>query len=320
MHLGNKTKKDCSFDQKVVYLIVIQAINIMNNLIQNYEIILKTLQKNCSHITSFKQIKTPKLSNLELVALNLTAEYMMQNSELQLFRVLKNTYLKEKIERSNYNKRRRKLFHYIENIRRCISAKFSHLSNVFIIDSAPIEICELCRAKRSNICATDTIQPNFGYCSAKKTTYFGYKLHLICDENAVVHSFDFTPANVHDINFLKDVKYNLNDCELIGDRGYISADYQLDLFNESHIKLTFPTRKNQHNQVEVSTAKRRKRKRIETLISQLDGQFSMNKNFAKTFDGLATRILSKITTITIIQYLNLFVFNRNINNLKINLC
>ena len=58
VHLGNKTKKDCSFDPKVVYLIVIQAINIMNNLIQNYEIILKTLQENCSHITSFKQIKT----------------------------------------------------------------------------------------------------------------------------------------------------------------------------------------------------------------------------------------------------------------------
>ena len=230
----------------------------MNNLIQNYELILKTLQENCSNITSFKQIRTPKLSNLELAALDLTAEYMMLNSELQLFRTIKNTCLEDKIERSNYNKRRRKLFHYIENIRQSISAKFRHLSNVFIVDSAPIEICEPCRAKRSNICATD--------------------------------------------------------------RGYISADYQLDLFNESQIRLTVPTRKNQHNQVEFSSTKRRKRKRIETLISQLDGQFSMNKNFAKTFEGLASRILSKITALTIIQYLNLFVFNRNINSLKINLC
>ena len=51
VHLENKTKKDCSFDQEFVYLIVIQAINTMNYLIQNYEIILKTLQENCSHIT-----------------------------------------------------------------------------------------------------------------------------------------------------------------------------------------------------------------------------------------------------------------------------
>jgi hypothetical protein len=200
-----------------------------------------------------------------------------------------------------------------------MSAKFSHLSNIFIIDSAPVEICEPCRAKRSSICATDMIQPKFGYCPAKKTTYFGYKLHLVCDENAIVNSFDFTPANVHDVNYLKDVKYNLSDCELIGDRGYISADYQMYLFNKSQIKLTVPTRKNQHNQVEFSDTKRRKRKRIETLISQLDGQFSLNINFAKTFEGLVTGILSKITAITVIQYLNLFVFNRNINNLKINL-
>jgi hypothetical protein len=292
----------------------------MNNLIQNYEVILKTLQENCSNITSFQQIKTPKLSNLELAALNMTAEYMMHNSELQLFNVIKGTYLEDKIERSNYNKRRRKLFHYIENIRRCISAKFSRFSNIFIIDSAPVEICEPCRAKRSNICSTDTIRPNFGYCPAKKVSYFGYKLHLVCDENAIVHSFNFTPANVHDVNYLKDVKYNLNNCELIGDRGYISADYQTDLFNTSQIKLTVPAKKNQHNQVGFSTLKRRKRKRIETLISQLDGQFAMNKNFAKTFEGLVTRILSKITALTIIQFLNMFVFNRNINNLKINLC
>jgi len=291
----------------------------MNNLIQNYEIILKTLKENCSHISSFKQIRTPKLSNLELAALDLTAEYMMQNTELQLFKTIKNSYLEDKIERSVYNKRRRKLFHYIENIRQCLSSKFGHLSRLFIIDSAPIKICESCRAKRSNICATATVKPSFGFCSAKKTTYFGYKLHLVCDENAIIHSFDLTPANVHDVKYLKDVKYTLRNCELIGDRGYISADYQLDLFNNSNIKLTVPMRKNQHNQVEFSSIKRRKRKRIETLISQLDGQFSINRNFAKTLEGLATRILSKITAVTIIQYLNLFVFDRNINNLKINL-
>jgi len=300
-------------------LFVYQAIKYMNNLPQNYEIILKVLQTNCTHIESFKQIKTPKLSNLELAALNFTAEFMSYNTELQLFRVIKGTHLESKIERSVFNKRKRKLFDYIEKIRQCMCEKFENLSNVFIVDSAPVEVCKFARAKRSNICSTDKIHPDFGYCSAKKSHYFGYKLHLVCDENAVVHSFDFTPANIHDVNYLKDVKYNLKNCELIGDRGYISADYQLDLFNHSNIKLTVPMRKNQQNQIDFLPAKRRKRKRIETLISQLDGQFSMNVNFAKTFDGFATRILSKITTITIVQYINLFIYNRNLNNIKINL-
>ncbi|KAA6317777.1 hypothetical protein EZS27_032123, partial [termite gut metagenome] len=72
--------------------------------------------------------------------------------------------------------------------------------------------------------------------------------------------------------------------------------------------------------VEWSKPKRRKRKRIETLFSQFKGQFSMNTNFAKTFAGLATRIFSKITALTMIQYLNLFLFNRNMNCIKINIC
>jgi hypothetical protein len=291
----------------------------MNNLEQNYEIILKELTKTCSHIKSFLQVRQPKLSNLELVALNLTAEYMSCNTELQLFRVIKGTCLEDKIERSVYNKRRRKLFGYIEKIRQCLSEKFSRLSNIFIIDSAPVEICKYYRAKRSNICSANDIYPDFGYCAAKKSHYFGYKIHLVADENAIIHAFDFTPANIHDIHFLKDVKYTLNNCELIGDRGYISAEYQLDLFSHSCIKLTVPSRINQKKQVNWLPEKRKKRKRIETLISQLDGQFAMNINFAKTFEGLTTRILSKITAITMIQFLNLFVFNRKLNALKINL-
>ncbi|KAA6339131.1 hypothetical protein EZS27_012925 [termite gut metagenome] len=176
------------------------------------------------------------------------------------------------------------------------------------------------RAKRSSICATDKISPEFGYCAATKTHYFGFKLHAVCDENAVVHSFNFTPANVHDVNYLKEVKYALACCELIGDKGYISAHYQADLFNQGQIKLSVPTRKNQLVPVELSKSKRRKRKHIETLFSQFKGQFSMNTNFAKTFGGIATRILSKITALTMMQYLNLFVLNRNMNSIKINIC
>jgi hypothetical protein len=73
---------------------------------------------------------------------------------------------------------------------------------------------------------------------------------------------------------------------------------------------------NQLNPTEFSKLKRRKRKQIETLFAQLDGQFSMNVNFAKTFGGLAIRIISKITALTMIQYLNLFVFNRPVNLIK----
>ena len=292
----------------------------MNNLIQNYKIILKELTKISGHIKTTKQIRLPKMSDLELVALNITAEYMSINSELQLFRCISGTVLDGKIERSVYNKRKRKLFPYIEKIRQTLSNKFADFTDVFIVDSTPIEICKISRANRSAICATDEIKPSFGYCAAQKSRYFGYKLHAVCDKNGIFHSFDFSPANVHDVNYLNDVKENFQNCLLIGDRGYVSKEIQMDLFNYSRINLSVPMRKNQHNFVEFSRMKSKIRKRIETNISQLCGQFTINTNFAKTFQGLATRIVSKITSFTMIQYLNFFVLKRSLNKLKINLC
>ena len=243
----------------------------MNNLIQNYNIILKELQKNCVAIENFKQIRTPKLSNLELVALNLTAEYMSIDTELQLFRFIKNTELESKIERSVYNKRRRVLCGYLEAIRVSFREKFAEFTDVFIVDSMPFPICKISREKRSGICSTSTILPNFGYCAAQKSKYFGYKLHAVCDKNGVFDSFDLTPASVHDVNYLTDLKYSLKNCILIGDRGYISADYQLDFFNTSNVKLAVQMRKNQDNFVAFSFTKSKIRKRIETAFSQKMG-------------------------------------------------
>ncbi|NAW50556.1 IS982 family transposase, partial [Elizabethkingia argentiflava] len=86
----------------------------MNNLIQNYKIILKELTNICTHIDSSRQIRIPKWSDLELVALNITAEYRFISFELQLFICISGTDLEDKIERSVYNRRKRKLFCYIE--------------------------------------------------------------------------------------------------------------------------------------------------------------------------------------------------------------
>lgn len=88
-------------------------------------------------IHSPKQIRRPRISDLELVALNIAAEYMLINFELQLFRCISGTNLGGKIERSVYNKRRRKPFPYIEKIRKVINGKFSDFTDVFVMGFTP---------------------------------------------------------------------------------------------------------------------------------------------------------------------------------------
>lgn len=292
----------------------------MNNFIQNYEIILEQLNKLNVSFTCFNQIRQPKLSNLELVCLNITAEYMSIDSECQLFRLISSSYLVDKIERSVYNRRKRRLFMFIEKIRLELAVTFNLDENVFVIDSMPLEVCKNARANRSTICKeVEYAVPNRGYCASQKTYYYGYKLHGICSVSGVFQSIDITPASIHDINLLNDVKTQLKNCSLLGDMGYLSAEYQLDLFTTSQIKLETPKRKNQIDYKEQPYIFKKSRKRIETLYSQLCDQFMIRRNYAKSFDGFRTRILSKITSLTVIQYLNKVIFQRPINNLKVNL-
>lgn len=292
----------------------------MSNFIQNYEIILKHLQSLNISFDSFHQVRKPKLGNLELIAMNITAEYMGIHSELQLFRDIKGTALEGLIERSVYNRRKRALFSQIEQVRKTLAKDFNEFEDVYVIDSMPLEICKNARASRSKICRdVDYALPSKGYCASQKTYYFGYKLHGICSLSGVIQSVDITPASVHDINMLKDVKMTYSNCTLLGDMGYLSADIQLNLFESVQIKLETPMRKNQINYVGQPYVFKKGRKRIETLFSQMCDQFRIRSNYAKTFVGYSTRILSKITAITVIQHLNKFVFNRPINQLKVNL-
>lgn len=291
----------------------------MNNFIQNYEIILENIQKQGIKF-DFIQIRKPKLSNIELISMNLTAEYMGISSECQLFRDISSTYLSKLIERSVYNRRKRRLFPYIEKLRKKLALAFNEFEDMFIIDSMPLEVCKNARASRSKICKEEVYSsPDKGFCASQNMYYYGYKLHGICSINGVFQSIDITPASVHDINMLKDVKINYSSCTLLGDMGYLSANYQLDLFHSAQIFLETPMRKNQHNYSKQPYVFRKSRKRIETLFSQLCDQFRIRQNFAKSFLGFKTRILSKITAVTLIQYLNKFVFNRPINKLKVNL-
>ena len=291
----------------------------MHNFTTNYEIILEVLNQIGIQSSFLKQIRIPKLSDKELIAINLTAEYMGIDSEYQLFRVLPKSIL-SLIERSVYNRRKRKLFSFINQIREKLSEKFNAYEDYYIVDSMPLEICKLSRSSRSKICKENNYSsPNKGYCASQKSTYYGYKLHAVCSVKGVFKSLDISPASVHDIHYLKDIKAQMKNCTLIADKGYLSTKWQLDLFNSCSITLDTPMRNNQKQYKKQAYIFRKSRKRIETLFSQLCDQFMIRRNYAKSFDGFKTRILSKITALTVIQYLNYFVLNRNLNNIKINL-
>ncbi|MCW0516324.1 IS982-like element ISRa1 family transposase, partial [Riemerella anatipestifer] len=273
---------------------------------QIYERILEVLGLFSENQLISYQRRTPKMSDLEVISLNITAEYLSIDSELQLFRKLPNSLI-NKIERSVYNKRKRRLSLQTEQIRQRISMEFNEFEDIFIVDSMPMKVCENARSTRSKICKEQSYSsPTYGYCASQKLYFYGYKLHAVCSLNGVIKNFDISPASVHDIHYLKDIGEQMRNCTLIGDRGYLSAKVQIDLFNYANIKLDTPMRSNQKDYIPQFSLYKKKRKRIETFFSQLCDQFMIKRNYAKTFEGFKTRIISKITAATVIQYINKF--------------
>ena len=137
-----------------------------------------------------------------------------------------------------------------------------------------------------------------------KAPIYGFKLHAVCGLNGVIHSFDLTQASVHDLHFLKDVKAGYAHCTLLADKGYISAQVRLDLFESARIRLEVPCRKSQRDRKPAFQLFAKARKRMESVFSQLCDQSMIVCNHAKDTERLFTRIIGKINALTILQYIN----------------
>jgi len=288
----------------------------MSNLLNTYTKTLSLLHELEPRDNFLNQRNKPKFSDKCLIALSLSAECLGIDSERYLFKRLPEE-ITSKIERSVYNRRRRNLFPQLEQLRQTMASTVIPHEDYHIVDSMPLEICKFSRAKRSKVSQQlEENTPDYGYCSSQNTTYFGYKLHAVCTLQGVIKSVDLSRVSVHGIHYLADVKHHFQNCILIGDRGYLSRQYQQDLFDTASITLETPKRRNQHDFKPFSPALRKARKRIETLFSQLCDQFMIRHNYAKSFAGLSIRVLSKVTALTLIQWVNMRN-NRHINNLKI---
>ncbi|WP_438941483.1 IS982 family transposase [Marinomonas transparens] len=191
------------------------------------------------------------------------------------------------------------------------------LSDLYIVDSMPLKVCRLSRANRSKVCQEHIESaPNFGFCVAQDMKYFGYKLHAACTPEGVIKMFDISKASLHDIQYLNDIQGAVDHCVLVGGKGYLSQQWQSDLFQTSSINLQTPMRKNQLNFKGLLPSYRKVRKRIETLFSQLCDQFMIRRNYAKSFKGISRRVVTKIAALTLIQWVNFSAGNK-LNNLKI---
>lgn len=297
----------------------------MHNLKQNFDIVLPLVQELLEPDVNQdgnipKPGPKPKFSDCEVMALSLVADSLRIDSEHYLFEKLHRKHTADfphLIERSVYNKQRRFLVPWMHKVREQLVHKLVPFEDMYVLDSMPVEICKFARAKRVKVCKEqEETAPAFGYCAARQQTFYGYKLHSGCTLAGVVTDFDLSKANVADIHYLSDIRDRYHSCTLLGDKACLRDALQTELFENNRLLLHSPMRANQRHYRKQPALFRRVRKRIETLFSQLCDQFMIRRNYAKSFHGLASRILSKITAFTLLQYINKFITNRPLNHVK----
>ena len=292
----------------------------MHDIKRNFDKFLPIVNSFFEKMTIKRHGRAPKFTDAEVITLSLVSESLGIDSENHFFMKLKSEHMDDfpnLIERSRFNRRRRRLQRVIDMFRAYLAQCIAPGEDTFILDSMPIEVCKVARGKRARICLEDVhTAPEFGFCASQNQYFYGYKIHGICSLSGVFMSFDLTKANVADVHYLQDVRTVYHDCLILADKGYLSNEYQLSLFKESRIRLNTPMRSNQHRFRKQPYLFKKARKRIETMFSQLCDQFMIRRNYAKSFDGFVTRIISKISAFTLLQYINKFINNKPIGQIK----
>jgi hypothetical protein len=284
--------------------------NLKSNIQRISEVIKSVLEKDLDRYDNFEAYKNkPKATDLEILAMAITQEALGIASENDFYNRLSSEhpeFFKCLPDRSNYNRRKNRLRFRIDFCSVLIKDELTKNSDTFIIDSMPLPVCRNARAPRLKIMnETRDFRPVRGYMPIDKAYYCGFKLHLLCSKNGVIVDYNITQANVHDVDLLKELSSSIPDGKnLLGDKGYVQKDVQLDLFEKRKIAVFTPNRKNSKRPENWNNKFKKQRKRIETLFSQLCDQMRIKQVYSKSVNGFLTRVISKIAAVTILQYLN----------------
>lgn len=262
----------------------------------------------------------PKLSDSQVISLALCQEALGIDSEHYFWQKLRSDYefLGDSLPHLTcYNRRRKNLASSIHQLTERISQVLNEGEDVWLVDSIPIPVCKISREHQTKVCREHfESAPDKGYSPILQQHYIGYKLHLVTSAKGVFYSMDMTKASCHDVHYLSNVKHSgLNNCVLLGDKGYLSSEKRIDLFSSVGVRLQTPKRRNQKDYRPYPHVYKKCRRRIETLFSQLCDQMMLKRNYAKTVRGLSTRIICKIGATTALQYFN-HQNKRPINHIK----
>jgi len=222
-------------------------------------------------ISNKKEHKLSKISNAEVLFIGYLAVSDFNGNYYKAYKYSISMGWISSIEYSRFIRRINRLDREIEQLFIFLGDLFKRLngSQVYSVDSFPVEICQIQREKRAKLWQDVSLK---GYNSSKKKFFYGFKVHMVVTTEREPVFCYISVGSEHDVtasyNFLPMLPEN---SIVIGDKGYISNKLA-SFLAKFGIKLSPIPRKNMKRD-DSYKLKKRIRKGIETAFSVITSKF-----------------------------------------------
>jgi hypothetical protein len=152
-------------------------------------------------------------------------------------------YIPKMVSKGQFSRRLHRLDHLFVTLFRVLGESFKALNeeSVYIIDSAPVAVCDNIRIRRNQIYGDETYR---GYQASKKRYFYGVKIHLLVTKDHQPVEFFLTPGSFSDTSALEQFDFDLpQGAWIFADRAYTFYLVE-DLLAEADIKLIPDRKKN----------------------------------------------------------------------------
>lgn len=248
----------------------------------------------------------PRLSDSEVITMELVGEMLSHDGDEAIWDYFRRhwvTWFPGLGDRSTFVRQAANLW-WIKQLlhERLVAELGARTADGHIIDGFPIAVCRLARAPHSHVLK---VEADYGYCAAKHEYYYGLKANLLIDLRGVAVGITITAANVDERDSAYDVLSAIEGL-VLGDKGYIRPQLRADC-EALGIDLQTPVRRNMKEPRPRwwLTLLQRVRKRIETVISQLEQRFGLAKTRARDVWHLTNQVTRKLLAHTMGVWLNL---------------
>lgn len=243
--------------------------------------------------------REPQLSDAEVLTIETVGEYLGLSQDKKIFEYFRRHYAHffpalSKIHRTSFVRQSANLWQVKERVWQSILIDSEFDAAVSLIDSFPLEVCRFARAGRVKRLREISA---YGYDEVARQTFFGVRFHLRVSLPGVITSFEFAPANVHELRVAEDLFESVEGFAL-ADRNYWSPAL-FENFRAKGLRIIAPFRSAKREKKKFPRRLTNLRRRIETVIGQLAERFSIKRVWARDCWHFCSRLLRKVLAHTL---------------------